>query len=110
MYATIAMKAAGGQKTPPNQGTFADVTAVATVLPIVDALVIDDKCAALLSDIPKAHRPNYPAKIFSTRTLGDFVTYLRGLLDAVPPDRRALLGRLYGETWGVPNVRLFDQM
>lgn len=110
MYATIAMKAAGGQRTPPNQGTFADVTAVATLLPVCDAMVIDDKCEALLRDIPRSHRPDYPTRLFSTRTLQDFVTYLRELLAGITPEHRALLDRVYGTNWATPNLKLFDQL
>ena len=110
MYATMAVKAAGGQKTPPNQGTFADITAVATLLPICDAMVIDDKCATTLREIPRTHRPNYPCKVFSTQTLSEFAQYLRDLLAEIPREHKAALERVYGPTWSTPNLRLFDQM
>ncbi|NNB93019.1 hypothetical protein HI113_03715 [Corallococcus exiguus] len=107
LWATIAMKASLGQKTPPNQGTFADVNAVATVLPVCDAIVIDDKCAALLRDTPKKYRPNYPARVFSTQNIPKFIEYLRQLKDSISESHIQQLQKVYGDNWDQPNLKLF---
>jgi hypothetical protein len=110
MYACMAKKAADGQKKPPNQGTFADVTALATLLPVCDAMVIDDKCLATLNDIPRSHRPSHTAALFSSRTLDDLVSWLERERDAIAPEHAALVARLYGEGWDAPNLSVFEQL
>lgn len=108
LWATMAMKAAAGQKAPPNQGTFADVNAVATVLPICDAMFIDDKCAATLRDIPKSHRPPYNTRVFSTQSTADFIAYLKDLLAAMTDAHKRVLASVYGDTWDQTNLKLFE--
>lgn len=109
MYAMIATKAASGQKKPPNEGTFADVKAISTLLPFCDAMVIDDGCAALVRDIPKSHWPTYSTRVFSTRSLPKLVQYLDDLRSGISQERRDLLSRIYGDAWATPNTGFFDQ-
>jgi len=67
MYTSLAMKAAAGQKEPPNQGTATDINIVSTLLPYCDAMIMDSKCRALLQDIPGEFALPYPAR-FSVQT------------------------------------------
>ena len=109
MYASIAKKASEGQKAPPNQGTFADVTALATLLPACDAMVIDDKCLATLFDVPQSHRPRYQADLFSTKTLDKLVLWLERALACVTQEHKELLTKLYGRGWEEPNLAIFKR-
>jgi hypothetical protein len=67
MYASLAAKAAAGQKEIPNQGTATDIDIVSTLLPYCDAMFVDNKCRALLRDIPRDYALPY-AK-YSRQTL-----------------------------------------
>jgi len=53
MLASLAKKAAAGQKEIPNQGTVTDINIVSTLLPYCDAMFVDNGCRALLQDIPR---------------------------------------------------------
>jgi hypothetical protein len=55
MWAVIAQKAASGQKEPPNRGTVNDINVVSGLMPYCDAMLIDNKCRALLQDIPQTY-------------------------------------------------------
>jgi hypothetical protein len=86
MYASLAQKAAAGQKKVPNQGTFTDVNIVSTLLPYCDAMFIDNGCRALLQDIPKEHKLPFPCKVFSPNTGADFIRYLMEIRDSASPE------------------------
>lgn len=96
MYASLATKAAAGQKEIPNQGTFTDVNVVSTLLPYCDAMFVDNKCRALLRDIPKDCGLPYACKIFSPNTGGDFIQYLTEIRDSVTPEHLKLIEEVYG--------------
>src|SRR5271167_2389848 len=76
MYASLAAKAAAGQKEIPNQGTATDINILSTLLPYCDAMFVDNKCRALLQDIPRDCSLPYACKVFSPNTGADFVRYL----------------------------------
>jgi hypothetical protein len=44
LYASLAMRAAGGQKELPNEGTNTDIETVAHLLPYCDAMLMDNGC------------------------------------------------------------------
>jgi hypothetical protein len=96
MYASIALKAAGGQKEPPNQGTFTDVGLISTLLPYCDAMFMDNKCRAILEDIPRHHRVNGTRKVYSLnrRRLSDLSSLMKA---AATPEHLSLLGQVYGD-------------
>ena len=91
------MKAASGQKEPPNQGTTTDVEPVSHLLPYCDAMFIDNACRALLLDVPRAFRPSDTEKFFSYNNRHDFLGYLRGVRDGISTDQLAAVKLLYGE-------------
>jgi hypothetical protein len=96
MYASLAMKAAAGQKEIPNQGTATDVNIVSTLLPYCDAMFMDNKCRALLQDIPKDHALPYPCLVFSPNTGVEFIRYLTEIRDSAIPEHLKLIEEVYG--------------
>jgi hypothetical protein len=95
MYASLAAKAAAGQKEIPNQGTATDIK-VSTLLPYCDAMFVDNKCRALLQDIPRDYALPYACKVFSLNTGADFIQYLTEIRDSVTPDHLKLIEEVYG--------------
>lgn len=96
MYASLAAKAAAGQKEMPNQGTATDINIVSTLLPYCDAMFVDNPCRALLQDIPRDCSLPYACKVFSLNTGGDFIRYLTEIRDSVTPDHLKLIEEVYG--------------
>jgi hypothetical protein len=107
LYAVMAAKAAAGQKEPPNRGTAADVNIVSTLLPYCDAMFIDNKCRALLSDIPQTHRLPYSARIFSPSLGNEFLQYLKEIKEACAPSDIRLVEEVYGPEWKEPYLNIF---
>ena len=96
MYASLAMKAAAGQKEVPNQGTFTDVNLVSTLLPYCDAMFMDNGCRALWQDIPKEHKLPFPCAVFSPNTGGDFIRHLKEIRDSASSEHLRLVAEVYG--------------
>ena len=69
LYASLARRAASGQKRCPDRGTPNDIAFIASYLPYCDAMFIDNECAQLLSEEPLASAvKDYPVRVFSTRS------------------------------------------
>jgi hypothetical protein len=96
MYASLAQKAAAGQKKVPNQGTFTDVNVVSTLLPYCDAMFIDNGCKALLLDIPREHKLPFPCEVFSPNTGADFIHYLQEIRGSASSEHLKLIEEVYG--------------
>jgi len=96
MYASLAMKAAAGQKEVPNQGTVTDINIVSTLLPYCDAMFVDNKCRAILQDIPRDHALPYPCLVFSPNTGEDFLRYLTEIRNSASPEHIAFIEEVYG--------------
>ena len=96
MYASLATKAAAGQKEIPNQGTATDIKIVSTLLPYCDAMFVDNKCRALLHDIPRECSLPYDCKVFSLNAGADFIRYLTEIRDSVTPGHLKLIEEVYG--------------
>src|SRR5262249_14988762 len=96
MFASLAAKAAAGQKEIPNQGTATDINIVSTLLPYCDAMFVDNKCRALLQDIPRDYALPYACKVFSPNTGGDFIQYLTKIRDSATPDHLKVIEEVYG--------------
>lgn len=107
LFAVMAMKAAAGQKEPPNRGTVADVNIVSTLLPYCDAMFIDNKCAALLEDIPDDHKLPYDTRVFSPNTQEEFLDYLKGIKQSASEDHLRLIDEVYGSDWQKPYTTIF---
>lgn len=96
MWASLAMQAAAGQKKPPDEGMATDIDVVSALLPYCDAMFVDNKCRALLNEIPKAYKPPYECKVFSAKTSGEFLKYLAEIRANVSLEHLALLHKVYG--------------
>jgi hypothetical protein len=83
MFAAVAMRAAQGQKEPPNEGTTTDIDTVAHLLPYCDAMFMDNGCRSLLLDVPIALRPLETAKVFSLNVKAQFLDYLRSIRNGI---------------------------
>lgn len=96
LFAVMAMKAGAGQKEPPNRGTSADINIVSTLLPYCDAMFIDNRCRALLADIPHDYKLPYGTHIFSMNTRDEFLRYLNDLKNKCSEDHLMLVNEVYG--------------
>jgi hypothetical protein len=96
MFASIAMKAASGQKKPPNQGMMTDIALVSTLLPYCDAMFMDNGCRAILVDVPQSHQQFDSTKVYSLNRRGEFLNYLKGIEAAATPEHLALVAEIYG--------------
>jgi hypothetical protein len=107
LYAVMAAKAAAGQKEPPNRGTATDVNIVSTLLPYCDAMFVDNKCRALLLDIPQTHPLPYTTRIFSLNQGKEFLEYLKVIRAACTPEHINLAEEVYGPAWKEPYLSIF---
>jgi hypothetical protein len=107
MFAAIAMRAAQGQKEPPNEGTATDIDTVAHLLPYCDAMFMDNGCRSLLLDVPTALRPQETAKVFSLNVKAQFLDYLRSIRDGISAEHVQAIREVYGDGHleGVPSAR-----
>jgi hypothetical protein len=96
MYAAIAIRAAGGQKNPPDQGMITDIELVSTLLPYCDAMFMDNRCRATLQHIPKSHRPEGVEKVYSMNRKDEFLNYLRSIRAEASVDHLELVKQVYG--------------
>jgi hypothetical protein len=99
MYAAVAMRAAGGQKEPPNEGTTTDVDTVAHLLPYCDAMFMDNGCRSLLLDVPEDLRPADVEKVFSLNSKVEFLDYLRGIRASISAEQLHAIRDVYGERY-----------
>jgi hypothetical protein len=107
MFAAIAMRAAQGQKEPPNEGTATDIDTVAHLLPYCDAMFMDNGCRSLLLDVPTALRPTETAKVFSLKVKSQFLDYLRSIRDGISDEHVQAIREVYGDRYldGVPSAQ-----
>ena len=95
IFTAIGRRVVNGQRHV-NRGMMNDVRAIATYAPYVDAVFVDQECAALLAERPLAQDLNYKARIFSFRNGRAFLDYLTEIEAATPPDVREQAVRIYG--------------
>ena len=96
MYASLAAKAAAGQKKMPSQGTVTDIIIVSALLPYCDAMFMDNECKALLQDVPKDFALPYACKVFSPNAGADFIRYLNEIKNSATPQHVKLIEQVYG--------------
>ena len=97
MFAAIAMRAAQGQKKPPNEGTTTDIDTVAHLLPYCDAMFMDNGCRSLLLDVPTALRPLETTKVFSSHVKAQFLDYLRSIRSSISAEHVRAIREVYGD-------------
>lgn len=109
MWAVIAQKAANGQRKPPNQGTVNDINIVSALLPYCDAMFVDNKCRALLNDIPAEYAFTYPTRLFSPNTGSAFIAYLKDIEEHADTAILSQVRQVYGPDWPVPFLTMYEQ-
>lgn len=103
MYASLAMRAAGGQKELPNEGTNTDIETIGHLLPYCDAMFMDNGCRSLLLNVPMDLRPADTAKVFSPNVKDEFLAYLRSVRNDVTAEHVAALSEVYGDAPNATN-------
>lgn len=96
LFAAIARRVVGGQKTVVNKGMMNDVRAIATYAPYVDAMFVDKTSAQMLQEKPLSDNLHYKARIFSFANGDEFLRYLDHLEAETSPDVRQFSSRIYG--------------
>lgn len=95
LFAAMARKAANGQKGF-SRGMTSDVTAIATYAPYVDAMFVDNECAALLGEKPLRDDLKFKAKIFSLNSADAFLGYLADMEATTPAGVHDFAEHIYG--------------
>src|SRR5438445_10780200 len=98
LYAAVARKAAAGQKHPPTTGLVTDVEMVSLLLPYCDAMLVDGEIAGYLKEEPLASSIGFPCKVFSPRTIPQFMTCLDKIETAATPNTSRRSRRSTGRT------------
>jgi hypothetical protein len=108
LFASIARKAAHGQKAVPSEGVFTDVEAIASLLPYCDAMVLDREMAGLLRDEPlRSAVARYGTRILSLSNRDEILDYLDAVVAAVSDEVRATVLDYMGEP-GKPNMGVVE--
>ena len=107
LYAAVARKAAAGQKHPPTTGLVTDVEMVSLLLPYCDAMLVDGEIAGYLKEEPLASSIGFPCKVFSPRTIPQFMTYLDKIETAATPEHLKKVEEVYGADWPQPFETLY---
>ena len=103
LYASLARRAASGQKRLPSRGTPNDIEVISGYLPYCDAMFIDDEFAQLLIEQPLAREIKpYATRVFSTRSRDVFLAYLESLEAEASPEHVQLVTCTYGDGWVEP--------
>ena len=109
IWATVAYRAARGQKKLPSAGFFNDVDFISAFLPYCDAIFVDKECHGILDDKHmQGVISEYGTKIFSLRNKEDFLAYLDGIEHGASADHQRLLNEVYGESYLRPYTELFS--
>jgi len=107
LYAAVARKAAAGQKHPPTTGLVTDVEMVSLLLPYCDAMLVDGEIAGYLKEEPLVSSIGFPCKVFSPRTIPQFMTYLDKIETAATPEHLKKVEEVYGADWPQPFETLY---
>lgn len=94
LYASVARQVAGGLKQLERSLSM-DINAISVVLPYVDAIFVDNFCAARLSEKPV--RAKIPDKsVFSKRTMNELTNWLDDLWRRATLEHLEAVAQLYG--------------
>lgn len=97
LFASLARKAAAGQRREPSQGTYTDVATIAALLPFCDAMFLDREMAGLLKEEPlRGEVEKYGTRIFSKADEEAFLGYLRDLEAQCAPAQVDAAKDVYG--------------
>ena len=85
-----------------------DIFIVATFLPYVDAIFIDNSCYSLLHENPiKEYLNEYKTKFFCQNTIDEFLEYLNEIENSASKLHLSTLNEVYGEQWLEPYFDVF---
>lgn len=107
LNAALARRVVAGMKKPPNEGMMTDLTAISTLMPYCDAMLVDKEFASLLAENPLVEELNYGTKVFSTSSRQALLDYLAELEAQISPEHRRLVGEVYGPDWPTPFTTLY---
>lgn len=108
LWASVARKAASGQRKPPNQGFMTDVKIISTLLPYCDAIFIDDLCRSYLMEKPLITEvKKFNTQVFSNSSRDDFFKYLDQIKSKVPSKHFEKIEEVYGPDWSKPFNSLY---
>lgn len=95
LFAFEATQVASGMRFPKSS-VWLDVEAIATMLPYVDAILVEGHFAAALDQVKELLPPEANgARVFSARDLESFIAYMDDVVTAVPSEQRAAADALY---------------
>jgi hypothetical protein len=97
MYAVIAMRAAAGQREPPDEGMTTDIDNVAHLLPYCDAMFLDKECRSMMLNVPLHVRPNDSKKLYSMQVKDEFLSFLREIRDSITVEHVQSIREVYGD-------------
>lgn len=102
MLAALAWRAGHNQLARPTRGLRADIQAISTYLPYVDAMFVDNECAQLLRRSPLHGRLSHTTRIFSIGSRDELLDWLTEIEDQAPPGHLDLVEHVYGPSWLKP--------
>jgi hypothetical protein len=102
MLGALAWRAGHNQLARPTQGLRADLRAISSYLPYVDAMFVDNECARLLKDAPLRDQLPYSTRIFSIGSRDELLDWLTEIEDQAPPGHLDLVEHVYGPSWLKP--------
>jgi hypothetical protein len=79
LYASLARKAASGQKRPPTKGMTNDIGMISSLLPYCDAIFIDNECHTFLNEKPLCDNLHYGTCIFAPNNREGFMDYVNSI-------------------------------
>jgi hypothetical protein len=97
LYASIARKAAGGQKKLPTRGLANDIRMVSSLLPYCDVMFLDKECVAHLQEAPTNELlERFETVVYSLSSLDAFTAYLAEIEKSPPAGHLDLVAEFYG--------------
>lgn len=96
LFAAVSQRVKMGAKRIIDQGLLNDISVVSTYAPYLDAMFLDNTCAALLLEEQLATELNYKARIFSLKSKDAFLAYLTEIEENTSDEVWDLAARIYG--------------
>ena len=100
LYASMARKAASGQKRLPSSGFSTDVVALSTLFPYCDAMFVDNEMAAFFSEEPlRSVASKFGTKLFCLHRKEEFLQYLDDIEHRIGADLLSTIRDVYPPDW-----------